>query len=217
MSQHLFLLVSMIIPIVTGILKYDILNTPYRILLYGICLTLINQIVFLLFKFPPILNNIFNYLSFFILFLLKVYNCLLWSDIRLKARIIAFLVSASLLLIASEVYWIGLDQYRTSIALSIITLLSIILIVYIIVELINKKILKKTKQSIMLFMIPFVIVNTYAISIDIFLYFLYSKHTAEIFINIYDFLLYFGVIAYLCYALSFLLLPRKDVFLSHNN
>ncbi len=175
MSIYLFLLVLNIIPIVIGILKYANLDTPYRILLYGICLSLINQIVFLLFKFSPRLNNINNYLSFFIVFPLRVYNCLLWSAIRVKARKIAFLISASILLIASEVYWIGLDQYRASLALSIITFLGIIIIVYTIVELINKKILKKTKQSILFFMIPFVIVNIYAISIDIFIYFLYSK------------------------------------------
>lgn len=213
MSIHLFLLVLNIIPIVIGILKYAILDTPYRILLYGICLSLINQIVFLLFKFSPILNNSINYLSFLILFQLRVYNCLLWSDIRLKARIIALLISASILLIASEVYWIGLDQYRASLALSIITLLGIIIIVYIIVELIKKRILKKTKQSIMLFMIPFVIVNIYAISIDIFLYFLYSKQTAEIFMNIYEVLLYLGAIGYLCFTLSLLLAPPKERFL----
>jgi hypothetical protein len=211
--EHPINFISMFVPLIIGILRYNTLYSGYKVLFYYICFAIIDQIIFSFFKFSPEWNNIFNYLSHISLLPLRLYICILWSDIKKKNTLLMWFIIISVLFILIEVYWIGLHEYRASIALSISSLICISFIVFIIVDLIKQQGLYKTKRSMMLFMMPFVVARIYSTSIDIFMSFLYNENTTGLFIKLYDIYLYLSVFYYLSIAISLWLAPVKEEFI----
>ena len=213
MFEQPLVFVSMFFPIIIGIFNYAKFDNGHRFLFYSICLMLINQVIFSLFKFMPLWNNVFNYVSHLLILSLNTWTIILWSNIQKKSKILTAFITISVINIFFEIYWIGLEEYRTSIALSISSMLAEILTIYIIVNLITQKLLLKKKISVLFFMIPFVVIKTYGNSIDLFMFFLYVPETAKLFMNFYDVYLYLGVIYYIFIGFSFLSVPKKEVFI----
>jgi hypothetical protein len=213
MFEQPLVFVSMFFPIIIGTLNYAKFDTAYRFLFYSICFWLINQVIFSLFKFMPLWNNVFNYASHLLILSLNTWTIILWSNVQRKSKIITVFIAISVITIFFEIYWIGIEEYRTSIALSISSMLAQILTIHIIFNLITQKLLLKKKISILFFMIPSLVVKTYGNSIDLFMFFLYEPATAGVFLNLWEVYLYLGVIYYIFIGLSLLLVTKKDVFI----
>ena len=71
----------------------------------------------------------------------------------------------------------------------------------------------KEKRSKLLIILPFIIGDIYSISLDIYIYYLYSDETALIFQMLYHVLMAIVALKLLCTALSIWLAPKKEVFI----
>ncbi|MFN5422859.1 MAG: hypothetical protein ACK5AO_06305, partial [bacterium] len=67
----------------------------------------------------------------------------------------------------------------------------------------------KVKLSKLLVIVPFLIHTTYMISLDVFMFFIYSDETTTFFKNAYNFILFLGLIGNISRAASLLLAPDK--------
>lgn len=203
----------MFFPIIIGIFNYGKFDNAYKLLFYSTGLMIINQIIFSLFKFSPLWNNIFNYVSILSCLSLNTSTIVLWSDIQKKGKFISAFITISIIIIFFEVYSLGLEEYRSSIALSISSIISMVITVYVLVNLVKQKLLYKIFFSRKLFLIPFIIIKAYGNSIDLFMFFLYVPETAKLFMNLYDVYLYLAAIYYIFIGFSFLSAPKKEVFI----
>jgi hypothetical protein len=208
-----------VVPIIVGFLRFNKLNFTYRILLYSFFLDFFCQIFYLIFKhFPswnisPFWNNIFNYLKAFCWYPAFVYVALSWSGIKkpaLFAKVFSIVFIGAILM---ESYFIGLEEIRASLALSFCKALSLLIFIFTLNVILKQSTLKKTKRSRMLVIIPFLIGDIYGVSLDIFMYFLYSEETLSLFTNLFIALIYIGGLTLLSYALSIWWAPKKEVFI----
>lgn len=157
MVEHSLAFTSMFFPIIIGIFNYGKFDNAYKLLFYSTSLIIINQIIFSLFKFSPLWNNIFNYVSILSCLSLNTSTIVLWSDIQKKGKFISAFITISIIIIFFEVYSLGLEEYRSSIALSISSIISMVIAVYVLVNLVKQKLLYKIIFSRKLFLIPFLL------------------------------------------------------------
>ena len=215
----MWILIFMLCPVVIGFLRYNDLDSAYRILFYTCCLILFNQFLFYSFKcipgykLSPFWNNIFNYYTVLCWLPNFVFFAISWSRVNKLISLAFVFTFICIAFILTEIYYVGLGEIRASLALSLCRILAILVIVFCLNDVLNQKLPKKTKISTMLFFIPFIVGSIYYITIDLFIYYLFSNETASMFRDLYDVFMAFAAITYVCYALSFLLSPRKDSFI----
>jgi F0F1-type ATP synthase membrane subunit c/vacuolar-type H+-ATPase subunit K len=136
-----------------------------------------------------------------------------WSGIKkpaLFAKVFSIVFIGAILM---ESYFIGLEEIRASLALSFCKALSLLIFIFTLNVILKQSTLKKTKRSRMLVIIPFLIGDIYGVSLDIFMYFLYSEETLSLFTNLFIALIYSGGLTLLSYALSIWWAPKKEVFI----
>jgi hypothetical protein len=208
----------MIIPVIMGVLRFKELDFSYRALFYSCCLIFISQSLYFFFyisvnKLLPFWNNIFNYLSALCWLPVFVFLAISWSRIKNKYLLtIAFFLTC-IISILIETYLLGLEEIRESLAILFCKLLAILFFAYVLNDLINQNILKRNKRSKLLIILPYLIMNSYSISVELFMYFLYSEETVQVFQNLYFPIMYLGALDYMCMALSIFLAPKKEVFI----
>jgi hypothetical protein len=79
--------------------------------------------------------------------------------------------------------------------------------------LLKKQLIIKEKRSKLLIILPFIISDIYSISLDIYIYYLYSDETALTFQMLYNVLMAIVALKLLCTALSIWWAPKKEVFI----
>lgn len=209
----------MIVPILAGLYRYKELDYSYKVLFYSTCLTLLNQILYLLFreipgyKLSPLWNNIFNYMTVLCWLPLYVFIVFSWLRIRKSTLFSMIFLLVYILSILTEGYYVGLDTFRTSPAILFSKLLSTLIFVFCLNHILNQKIIRKHRWSKQLLIIPHIIENIYIICLDLFMYFFYSDATKTMFQELYSSLMFIGAIALLCTALSIAWAPKKEVFI----
>ena len=213
------LLLFIIIPIIVGVYKYKELDFSYRLLLYWSCMRFINQCLdYLFYRAPgyilsPFWNNIFNYQSELLSLPVLVFIAFSWLGLlkknQLTVKFFLFCIASVLL----EIYLIGLEQIRGSFALLFCTLIGIFIFVYSLNYLLKKQMIIKEKRSKLLIILPFIISDIYSISLDIYIYYLYSDETELIFQMLYHVLMAIVALKLLCTALSIWWAPKKEVFI----
>ncbi len=213
------LLLFIIIPIIVGVYKYKELDFSYRLLLYLSCISFINESLSFIFyrvptyKLAPFWNNIFNYQSQLFSLPLLVYIAFSWLGLlkknQLTVKFFLFCIASVLL----EIYLIGLEQIRGSFAVLFCTLIGIFIFIYSLNYLLKKQLIIKEKRSKLLIILPFIISDIYSISLDIYIYYLYSDETALTFQMLYNVLMAIVALKLLCTALSIWWAPKKEVFI----
>ena len=181
----------MIVPVVVGFFRFKELDLPYRVLLYSCCLIFISQSLYFFFLHnpeynpPSFWNNIFNYVTALCWIPFFVYLAI--SSTRTKNKklstIAFFCICITIILI--ETYLLGIEGIRESLAILLCKLLAIIVFVYALNDLLNQNTIKKAKRSKLLIILPFLVMNSYSTSVEIFMYFLFSEETAQVFQNLY--------------------------------
>lgn len=209
----------MVAPIIIGIYRHKELDFSYRLLLYSSCLTLFNQCLFFLLKnfrgaiSFPLWNNILNYLTILSWLPLFVFIVLSWTGIRGHKAIAIIFFLICIISILTEIYFLGLEEIRSSPALSFCKLLTLFIFVFSLNDISRQKIINRYKRSRLLLIIPFIIEMAYDISIDIFMYFLYAGENTHIFNNLYLGMMCMGALTFLFTAQSIFWAPKKDVFI----
>ena len=209
----------MLWPIIIGLLRYTELNFPYRLLVYSCTIIFFNQILFYFFKdipgykLSPFWNNIFNYYKVLCYLPSCVYIVVIFSKMKHKFFLVIVFTLFVIGLITIEIYLKGLNEIRASLALSLSSVLSVLFFIAALIQLLNQNLPRKTKQSALLFVVPFIIVCAYDISLDIFMYFLYSNETKHVFLTFFGLILNISKIYYLCIALSIWWAPKREVFI----
>lgn len=208
-----------LVPILAGIYRYRQLDLVYRLLFFTICLSLFNQLLYFFFKdvpgykLSPFWNNIFNYYTLLSWLPVFVFVAFSWANIKkpLLLTIVFFLLCISSMFV--EVYLIGLGEIRASHAISFSRLLSVFILITSLNELLNKQMLQKAKRSKLLILVPVIVETIYSVSLENFMYYLFSTETTVIFQNLFFVLMTIGAIVFLCYALSIWWAPKKEVFI----
>lgn len=207
-----------VVPIIIGFLRFNKLDHTYMVLLYTFCLDFFQQVLYLFFKYTPgwslspFWNNIFNYQAALCWYPAFVYVALSWSWIKKPTLLTMVFSIVSIGAILTESYFVGLGEIRTSLALQFCSVLSILVFVFSLNVLHGQRIIKKTKRSRILVLVPFIVVEIYDVSLEIFMYFLYSEETLSLFTNLYISIICFGGLVLFCYALSMWWAPKKEVF-----
>lgn len=208
-----------IIPIIVGVFKYKELDFAYRLLLYSSCISFINQCLNYLFyrvpgyKLSPFWNNIFNYQSQLLSLPILVFIAFSWLGLQKKNQLTFIFFLFCITSVFLEIYMIGMDEIRGSFALLFCTLIVIFIFVNSLNYLLKKQMIIKEKRSKLLIILPFIIGDIYSISLDIYIYYLYSDETALIFQMLYHVLMAIVALKLLCTALSIWLAPKKEVFI----
>lgn len=209
----------MIIPILVGLYRYRKLEFAYRLLLYSSCLVFINQVLYFIFKdvpgykLSPFWNNIFNYFTVLCWQPVFVFIVFSWTRVRKQALLSIYYVLFCIVSIIAEYYLIGLEEIRTSPALIINNLLAMLIFVFSLNDLLSQRLVKEIRWSRLLLVIPFIISSIFGITLDLFMYYLYSVETENIFQRLYFVLMFVGALTFLCTALSIYWAPKKEVFI----
>lgn len=215
----MWIMIFMLCPVIVGFLRYNDLDSAYRMLFYTCCLILFNQLLFYFFrlapgyKLSPFWNNIFNYYTQLCWRPAFVYVVITWSVTSKKRIVFISFILIVFLLILLEIYFVGLNQIRASLALSLISILGIFIFVYTLNDIFKLSLLKKTKRSMLLVVLPEIITTSFHVSLDLFMYFMYSETTQLIFGNLYGSVMVLGAISYVCMGISILWAPSKEKFI----
>lgn len=213
------LIFFMLIPIIAGVYRYRQLDLAYRFLLYSSCFSLFNLLLYFFFKdvpgyqLSPFWNNIFNYYTLLCWLPVFVFVALSWANVKKPLLLTIAFVFLSISSMLVEVYLIGLGEIRASNAISFSRILGILFFIFSLNESLPQHMLQKAKLSKLLILVPFIIDNIYGISLDVFIYYLFSEETTLIFQQLYFLLMCNGAITFLCTALSIWWAPKKEVFI----
>ena len=174
--------------------------------------------VFFLYKnnfqnLSPFWNNIFNYTTLLCWLPAFVFVALSWYKVKEKITLWLIYFLLCILLIFAEISLTDLAQLRASLAMSLCRLMGIIIFVFALNNVLIQKMIKKTKLVKLLIIIPFIVDNTYGISLELFMYYLFSKETTLIFQNLYYVLIATSSLTFLCTALSMWWAPKREIFI----
>jgi|694.fasta_scaffold02101_5 hypothetical protein len=209
----------LLVPIIAGAYRYRQLDLEYRLLFYSSCLSLFNLLLYFFFKdipgnkLSPFWNNIFNYATLLCWLPIFVFVTLSWASVRKQLLITLAFVLFCIASMLAEAYLIGLEEIRASHAISLSTLLAIIIFIFTLNELASQQMLLKTRRSKLLIIAPFLFGSTFVISLDLFMYYLFSEQTSLLFQRLFYCLMWIGAATYLCTALSIWWAPKKEVFI----
>ncbi|MFN5423010.1 MAG: hypothetical protein ACK5AO_07075 [bacterium] len=203
-----------LLPVIVGLFRHKKLDDTYKILLYTCIIGSVTHIVYLLFiKFPPVWNNLFNYTRSLVWYPPFVYVTLSWSAIKKRNQAFFIYIIIYFVSILLEIYVVGLHEIRASLALSFNNFIDVLMLLYCLNVLLFMKMPAKVNLSKILVIVPFLIHTTYMISLDIFMFFIYSDETTAFFKNAYNFILFLGLIANISRAASLWFAPEKEVFI----
>jgi hypothetical protein len=206
-------IVILIIPILLCLVRFRELENTYRLISVPYISTLIGQIIHENFKFSPVGNNIFNYIMDIVWALPFIYIIISWGEIKKKNQYISLYGAIYILSIFLEIYLVGLEKHRASLAISANVFIQILISINCLIVILKKNILKKTQWSMLLILISTIVVNSYLLSIDLFMYFLFSSASVKLFQTMWQWLSYLFIIGHFCRALSLWWAPKKDVFI----
>ena len=207
------LIFFIVVPIIVGVLLYKKLDYWYKLFFYSSVFSLAIEIIFHSYKFSSIWNNIFNYMSELSWLPLATIASIHCSELTKKKLYFGLYVILSLLFVIIEIYILGLNENRASLALSACYLLLIIFLTNSFVSILRKKILVKDNLSRMLVVIPLLVTIIYGTSLNIFLFFLFSESTMELFKILYNVFLVMIAVNYLLRGVAFFLISKREVFI----
>ena len=203
---------SVIFPILLGLLNYKKLDIALRNVFYYLVFILIRE------RFQPYIHSalyiniehIIYELSFTFFYSVAFIE---WAGLKKVKKLIRIQILVILCLIFCEIHFFGLNTFRVSIFSVVINILFTLVIVYLINKTLNRNEPNKEKKVKLLILIPNLIFYFFFNTLDILMIFLYSSKTQEIFISLHVItqMLLLGV--YFCFSLAFYLKPKKEVYL----
>ncbi|MBU3715292.1 MAG: hypothetical protein FGM46_10170 [Ferruginibacter sp.] len=207
---------SILVPLVTGIFRYNKLNLALKWFCCYLFLGAVNEFCSFLIPKTPFISNIQNY--FFIIFenfflLATLQN---WMDRDKKSKFfILFLVTSCIIFsISIEIYLKGVSEYRYAFNFIISDLIVIKIVIYVFVQTITiKNIRQKDKQTRLLILIPLLIVLLNYVISGLAIYFLYEPNNIAFYQNLYWLVSITNVFSYTFYTLAFIWAPLKEKFL----
>lgn len=214
----MWILLFMVLPVIAGVIKYRQLDPIYSLLFYVCLIILINQVLFYFFKYlpgyelSPFWNNIFNYYTVLCWLPNFVFLAISWTRVKKPRAFSMAFFFICIAFILTDINYFGMQKIRASLALSMCRILAIFVFVYCFIDVLNQKLHKRVKLSRLFFIIPFLVISMYYITFDIFIFYLFSNETELIFKNLYDLFMALAALAYICYTLSLLLAPKREIF-----
>lgn len=201
---------SIIIPALAGIYVFKSIDKAYRYFIISICAGALHEYNAEFQFVPYFISDLVYSLSFTQLILLLYFS---WDTQKVaKYKKITLHVLCFILVLIDQ-YYDYLSFYHIKWANIACEIGISIYGIRLLTQIQNNLISKKENLSRKLIIIPYLVFSVYYAAINILMYFLFSKATQPIFINLYNVIRWINLLSYTAYTLVLLWAPKKEKFL----
>lgn len=202
-----------VLPVVVGIIKYKKLDSIYRCFLYHLGLAFFWEVS------SPILPrnieyvNLENYLFTGSIVPFSYFSLMSWAMMKNVNKKTIMLTIIIIMLACIELSIYGLEKIRVTYSAPLLDIISVILGLNAFFVIYSKKYSVMERRSLFMLVIPLIVINSFSTILYITLALYYSPSNQEFFIKLFNVSHVLNALAFICYSLSFILKPPKQVYL----